>query len=484
MPGGMAARSLTVAMAVQGSLLFDSSPKPVGGDGPTGVRRYTGSFGVPEATRLLWRAGFGPKRQSAVERTPAQLAALGLDGAVDALFTPAARTLEGPEPYTEFGPLEDPANFPYDHLWWFDRMVRSTMQLEERMALLWHDWFGVSNDQVGQYTLMADHIDLFRTKGLGSFRDLLQAVTVDGAMLVRLDGDDNQKGIANENYARELMELYTLGPDRGAYTETDVREAARGLTGYRSDYVASRGGYVDFEYVPSRHDDGEKVVFGKRDDYLPAEVVDATLAHPQHASFFVLKLWSSFVAVPPSAGQCLALETLYVESGYDIATVLRAILTHEDLYTGPPLVKQPVVFGAGLLRAVGRGVETIGWPVMSEQAGQRLFLPPNIAGWREDRWLDTSTIQARWTLARYVLNHHELGPDDDYPAAETPAQAVDAALAHWNGAVVHDDTRAVLESTARAIATIASGYSAGQRNALRQDILRHLVATCPDQQVC
>jgi hypothetical protein len=445
---------------------------------PRGIDRYSGPFGVREAERLLWRAGFGPLRGQA-----AQLAALGLDGAVAALTRVSGpATLRGPEPRTELPEPIDPNRFPYDHIVWLDRMVRSDQPFIERLALLFHDWFGVSDEVVGSWPLMRDHMELFRQSGRGSFRDLLLAVTGDGAMLVRLDGDDNQKGRPNENYARELMELYALGPDRGAYTERDVREAARGLTGYASSYHPDRG-YEDFRFEPARHDEGQKELFGVEDDHLPEDVVDACVAHPLHPSFFVLKLWSAFVAAPPPDDQRRALERLYRESDHAVLPVIEAILKHPAVYAGPTLVKQPAVYAAGMLRATGRGIESIGWPEYGRQAGQRLFEPPNIAGWREDRWLDTATWRARWQLAYLALKGHQLGADDGYPAVESPEAAVAMALRYWDDPPLRDETVAVLVETAERLGRIIDTTSDGARNARRQDVLRHLVITSPDCQV-
>jgi uncharacterized protein (DUF1800 family) len=413
------------------------------------VQRYRGPFGPRQAERLLWRAGFGPLRGQA----PA-FAALGLERAVAALTRVAGPArLVGPEPVTELGEPIDPARFPYDHLVWLDRMVRSDQPFLERLALLFHDWFGVSDELVGSWPLMREHVDLFRRVGRGSFRDLLLAVTGDGAMLVRLDGDDNQRGRPNENYARELMELYALGPDRGAYTERDVREAARGLTGYASSYHPDRG-YEDFRFDPARHDDGEKELFARRDRYRPEAVVDACVAHPLHPSFFVLKLWSAFVAVPPADGQRRALERLYVERDHAVLPVVEAILMHPAVYEGPALVKPPAVYAAGMLRALGRGIESIGWPEVGRQAGQRLFQPPSIAGWREDRWLDTATWRARWQLAHLALKGHELGADEGYLADETPEQAVAMALRHWDDPPIAADTAAALVTAAARMARV------------------------------
>lgn len=174
---------------------------------------YSGPFTARQAERLLWRAGFGPRPGQAQ-----QLAPLGLAGAVQSLTRASgAPTLSGAAPVDENGqPLAPADSWGHDHLYWLDRMVRSGQSLVERMALVWHDWFATSNAGVNSQQHMLDQVDMFRVQGLGSFHDLLRAVTVDPAMLTWLNGTDNRAGETNENYGREVMELFTLGADRGA----------------------------------------------------------------------------------------------------------------------------------------------------------------------------------------------------------------------------------------------------------------------------
>jgi hypothetical protein len=198
-----------------------------------GVAVYKGAFGAAQAERLLWRAGFGPRRGEAEA-----LAKLGLDGAVHALTHPGNEHLVGHDPHDDKGhPLAPYDAWGQDHVWWLDRMVRTSRPLVERMTLVWHDWFATSNSGVGSQKLMLQQNQLLRARGLGSFHDLLVDVTKDPAMLLWLNGSSNSKGSPNENYAREMMELFTLGADRG-YTELDVRQQARALTGFRNDWTA------------------------------------------------------------------------------------------------------------------------------------------------------------------------------------------------------------------------------------------------------
>ena len=187
---------------------------------------------LAQAQRLLWRAGFGP--------TPGQAEALvgqPIEQAVFALTRPTgAAVLHGPEPTDDEGNALAPADaWGQDHCWWLDRMIRSDQQLVERMTFIWHDWFANSNEKVNDQQRMLDQNNLFREHALGSFHDLFLAVTTNPAMLVFLDGIYNDKYEPNENYAREMMELFSLGADRGAYTE-DRRQR----NGARADRLDGR----------------------------------------------------------------------------------------------------------------------------------------------------------------------------------------------------------------------------------------------------
>jgi hypothetical protein len=446
-------------------------PPPSGGLAPSPIAVYGGTFGVREAERLLWRAGFGPRPGEA-----AQLAALGLEGAVSSLTRVGGPApMDGPEPVADGAPLDPYATWGHDHLWWLDRMVRSRHQLVERMALVWHDWFATSDAGVGSRRFMLEQNDLFRTQGLGNFDALLKAVTVDRAMLVWLSGLDNRRGAINENYARELMELFTLGADRGAYTEQDVRELARALSGWRADWVDGEG-LVDFRFDARRWDAGDKTVFGRTGAFDWQDACRLVTEHPMHPSFFVAKLWSYFIPVAPSDAQVEALAGLYTSSGHEIRPVLEAILRAPELYTGPRMVKPAAVFAAGLMRATGRAITSDNWVWMCAMAGQQLFHPPDVSGWDDTRWLDTSTMAGRWTLVNESLRGLTATPDRSYPA-ETPEQALRAARDLWNDPPLTDETlNALREWSASAIDPTANGWM----RAYRANALKMLVGMCPD----
>jgi uncharacterized protein (DUF1800 family) len=440
---------------------------------------YRGPFGKPQAERLLWRAGFGPRRGEA-ER----LARLGLEGAVHSLTRPGRERLKGPKPHDGDGRSLAPLDrWGHDQLWWLDRMVRTTRPLHERMTLVWHDWFATSRDGVGPARLMLAQNRLFRRRGLGSFHALLNEVTIDPAMLLWLSGVDNTKDSPNENYARELMELFTLGADRGAYTERDVREQARALTGWRNSWHDDLGP-VRFRYDKRRHDAGSKRIFGKRGHFDWRDSCRLCIHHRQHPSFFVTKLWSYFVPVPPRPGTKRALQRLYVRSGYQIRPVVEAILRHPALYTGPRMVKPPALYVSGLLRGLGRGVDTEAWTWLLTLAGQQLFYPPNVAGWDDTRWLDTATFHARWAIAGYAIRPRVLKQD----AKHVPHRAdklVARARAVLGEPTLTGPTEAALERFAkRALADADASWKKRQYPPLIENAVRQLLATAPDLQTC
>jgi uncharacterized protein (DUF1800 family) len=438
---------------------------------------FRGKFDVPQAERLLWRAGFGPRKGEAEA-----LAKLGLDGAVHSLLNPGYEKLVGPKPHDSKGrPLAPADAWGHDHCWWLDRMVRTSRPLVERMALVWHDWFATSNAGVGSQKLMLQQNELFRKHGLGPFDHLLVSVTANPAMLIWLNGTDNTKDAPNENYAREMMELFTLGADRGAYTERDVREQARSLTGWTNRWSSRRGDY-DFHFDPKRHDPGTKVVFHRPGRYEWRDACRLCLANPKHASFFVQKLWGYFVPAPPDHATQRALEAAY-RPGHEVRPVLEIILRHPVLYDGPRMTKPPVVHIAGLLRRIGAGVTTDAWAWIGSLSGQQLFYPPNVAGWDDTRWLDTATFRGRWIAVAQLLQGRTLDPGK----AKKPLDAstvLARALGFWNHPPLSERTRAMLLHFAQSALHDARGdrWKQVQYPVLVENALRHLIAVSPDLQ--
>jgi uncharacterized protein (DUF1800 family) len=441
------------------------------------IAAYDGTFTPARAERLLWRAGFGPRKGEAEA-----LARKGLDGAVHALVNPDREKLVGPAPRDDKGrPLAPYDAWGHDHVWWLDRMVRTSRPLVERMTLVWHDWFATSNDGVGSQRLMLNQNQLFRSHFVGSFHDLLLEVTRDPAMLLWLNGNDNTKWSPNENYAREMMELFTLGAGHG-YTESDVRQQARALTGFRNDWRRGAGD-VNFRYDPTRHDTGIKAIFHSHGAFTWKDAVRLSVAHPAHSAFLVDKLWSYFVADEPDAATRRGLQSLYVSSGREIRPVLSAILKHPALYTGGRLVKPPIVYTAGLLRRLGRPIDTTSWSWIGSMAGQQLFYPPNVAGWDDSRWLDTATWRGRWWTAQNVLRPYALDPGKAAQPYDAAA-LLDGALAFWRHPELGEQTHgALMRFTQTALADAAgASWKRKQYPVMVQNALRQLIAVSPELQ--
>ena len=443
------------------------------------VAAHRGTFGVAEAERLLWRAGFGPRKGEAEK-----LAALGLNGAVRTLTNPGREQFVGPAPTDDKGrPLAPYDAWGHDHVWWLDRMVRTSRPLVERMTLVWHDWFATSNAGVGSQRLMLNQNQLFREHGLGSFKQLLEDVTKDPAMLLWLNGSDNSRWSPNENYAREMMELFTLGAGRG-YTESDVRQQARALTGFRNDW--RRGvGSVNFRYDPKAHDSGVKTIFKHRGAFTWKDSVRLAGDESEPCELLRAEAVELFHRRERRTTRRLrALEHLYISNGYAVKPVVTAILKHPALYKGGRLMKSPAVYTAGLLRRLGHGIDTTSWAWLGSMAGQQLFYPPNVAGWDDSRWLDTATWRGRWWIAQYALRSYALDPGkavQPYDADRAPrrrTRLLAPPSAHGVDARGAPRVRAGRRSQMPGTAS----WKRKQYSVMTQNALRQLIAVSPDLQ--
>ena len=225
-------------------------------------------------------------------------------------------------------------------------------------------------------------------------------------------------------------------------------------------------------------------MFGRSGRFTWEDAVELVLTHPLHPSFFVRKLWSYFIPTPPDAATSAALEKHYVANGLQIRPVLEAILCSPQFYAGPQMVKPPVVLMAGLMRATGRGIENNEWWNKSDRAGQRLYYPPDVSGWNDNRWLDTNTTVGRWEAVGVALAGKMVkNADADVYPEQTPEAAVAAALAFWGDPPVSSEARAQLLAFARAVVP-ATGkpLDLARLRAQRYNALRQLVAAGPDHQ--
>jgi uncharacterized protein (DUF1800 family) len=305
----------------------------------------------------------------------------------------------------------------------------------------------------------------------------------DPAMQLFLSLADSTKDAPNENFARELMELFTLG---GGYTERDIREAARALTGFRTTW--GKTGLQKISFDPKAHDAGVKRIFGRHGRFGADDVLDLVVAHPRHAPFLVRKLWDFFVTEPLDAATSRALVRDYRHSHGRIAVVVERILRHGALYArldAPDMVKCPLVYVAGTLRTAGIGVtiDDYGW--LLQEMGQMPFDPPSVAGWDwGPAWLTSQTAQAGVTFANAVLAW------GDHPPLEVPAGAgdislspdaqVDRALDALGRPWISDATRRVLSNLVVDFLANLQPWERKQRPDMLQRALRHLILSGPD----
>ena len=286
--------------------------------------------------------------------------------------------------------------------WWGERMVFTERPLQEKLALFWHGHFATGNVKVRDYRKMLQQLDLFHAKGKGPLRDLLRGIATDPAMLVYLDAGQNVKGNPNENFAREILELFTLGP--GNYTEKDIREAARAFTGWTHDPDT-----LAFVINADQHDTDAKTFLGHTGNFDGYDIIDLILQEPATARFLAGKLHRYFVRDEGDEAVIDALAEQYRASGYDTAGLLRTIFLSRDFYAPASVagqIKSPVQMVVGTYRKLGLA-DVPGVPdfhVATERLGQRLFEPPNVAGWAGGRaWITSATLLERGNFGRQLL---------------------------------------------------------------------------------
>lgn len=291
--------------------------------------------------------------------------------------------------------------------WWAAEMLTTTSPLTEKMTLFWHNHFATSQQKVRIASLMYRQNALLRRYSLGNFGALLREVSKDPAMLIYLDGAQNRKGMPNENFAREVMELFTLG--EGNYSERDIKEVARAFSGWSVDPDAG-----EFRFRKGQHDDGEKTIFDQRGRFNGDDVVTLLLKHEKTAEFIVGKLWLEFVAPEPNPAEMKRIASLFRANNYEIKPTLRAMFLSEAFWSPQHravLVKSPVELVIGSLRQFRFDVEDPApFAVIMRQLGQDLFGPPNVKGWPGGEvWLNTTTLLARKSFLNRLFRSDEMG---------------------------------------------------------------------------
>jgi hypothetical protein len=284
--------------------------------------------------------------------------------------------------------------------WWANRMVASNAPLQEKMALFWHGHFAVNESKVRDYRKLLNELTLFHGQGTGNFRELMIAVAEDPAMLSFLDAGVNVKGAPNENFAREIMELFTMGV--GHYSETDIREAARAFTGWN---------YVDLQFVVNadQHDDGEKTFLGRTGNFDGEDIIHIIMEQPVTADYIAGKLYRFFVREELSPAVQTQLGNVLRDADYEIAPLLEALFLSRDFYSNPSVgtqIKSPVQLAVSAYRSLGLQ-DVPGVPDFNRSTGalgQALFRPPTVAGWAGGRsWMTPGLLLERGNFARDVL---------------------------------------------------------------------------------
>jgi uncharacterized protein (DUF1800 family) len=408
------------------------------------------AMGPDDARHLLNRTGFG-----AQPREIAEYAALSRSEAVERLLagmTRSARTsppewvrepIVPPRQLRQASPEERKA-FQAEEIrrgfdlrtWWLEEMLQTRSPLTERMTLFWHNHF-VSSQQKVRYTkLMYEQNVLLRRHAGGNFGQLLHAVAKDPAMVIYLDSASNRKGKPNENFAREVMELFTLG--EGRYTEADVREAARAFTGWSIDPDSG-----DFRSRPGLHDEGTKTVLGKTGNFDGDAVLDILLSRRESAEFVVTKLWREFVSPEPDAAEVRRMGQKFHLSNYEAKVALRELLLSPAFWAPGnrgALIKSPVDLVVGTMRALDFQVgDPLPLALVVAQLGQNLFSPPNVKGWPGgEAWINSSTLLARKGFAERIFRAEDerLVRDSAGPgmaAGELRRRGGDADLARTKG---------------------------------------------------
>ncbi|MFQ6027064.1 MAG: DUF1800 family protein [Dehalococcoidia bacterium] len=392
--------------------------------------------------------------------------------------------------------------------YWTYRMITTQCPLEEKIALFWHSLFATGYTKLNQARVLLNQIDMFRRFGLGSFRDLLIELSRDPAMILWLDNNDNHKGSINENYGRELLELFSMGI--GNYTEEDIKECARAFTGWtlgNAEYMAVRASKDSiwpygriawhFEYRDPDHDDGEKSVLGQTGSFNGADVIDIIARQEATARFVSTRLFQFFAADRvDEAGEEVIGEMIrsYYDSGYEIRSVLRTLF-QSDYFKSEPArfarIKGPVELVVGAIRLAGSyRFPTLGMQNVANQAfymGQGLLNPPTVEGWHEGlEWIDSGSLLERINfVAKEMSNVNSPGVRSiiDRLAREndgllSPEQLVDSCLDLVGPIDGSEDTRATLvECAAQEGALDLRGHQPGDAAEQRVGNLLRLVAS-------
>ncbi|HEX8013490.1 MAG TPA: DUF1800 domain-containing protein [Casimicrobiaceae bacterium] len=395
-----------------------------------------------DARHLLNRTGFGAtdaeiRRFVGMTREDAARTLLAETRTAPVTPPPAWTRDTGPRSYPRRGNVSETEKraFRQEQLrkglelrgWWLEEMLVTPSPLTERMTLFWHNHFVSSQQKVKLAELMYRQNVTLRTNALGTFGALLHAVARDPAMVIYLDSARNRKGTPNENFAREVTELFTLG--EGHYGEQDVKEAARAFTGWSLDRQSGQ-----FMFRSFLHDYGPKSVLGKTGNLDGDDVLDILLARAETAEFVTTKLWREFVSPDPDPAEVRRIAARFRDSRYDIKVALLALLTSDAFYAPEnrgALVKSQVDLVVGTMRQFGmRPGEPVPFAVATAAMGQNLFSPPNVKGWPGgEAWINTRTLLARRAFLDRLFRADDAAGRTHAASAPTMVEALVPAAA-------------------------------------------------------
>jgi uncharacterized protein (DUF1800 family) len=380
-----------------------------------------------DIAHLLRRAGFGG--------TAAQIATYAAQpwsDTVDDLLDFSAAPVDTEPAFLADADLGDWEREFQLQAWWLNRMATTTTPLQEKLTLFWHGHFATANYKVAYARLMYWQNALFRSAGAGSFLDLVHQMSLQPAMLIWLDNDPNVKGSPNENFARELMELFTLGVNQ--YSQADVVASARAWTGHN----LLDGDPTQYHFYLNRHDTGMKTFMGVTQDWDGPQIIDFILRDdPTHsaiaAKYIVAKVWSFFAYPDPDDTLVSELANVFTSNNLSMTELLRAVFNRAEFLSpaaNQGLVRTPAEWVVACMRALNLTADDANPQWWMEDMGQQLFEPPNVSGWRPNEyWLTTSRLWSRANWARYVIWQND----------------VRNALSATSGMSVHDAVQAAFD---------------------------------------
>lgn len=352
------------------------------------------------ALHLLWRTGFGASAKDVDQAVEA-----GLDQTVDRLLLlqPESAAFQAADKLLKQAAL-DSENILDLKTWWLHRCLLSANPLVEKLTLLWHNHFATSHAKVDSVALMLTQNELLRHESLGNFRRVLPGISKDVAMLVWLDSNANRKRHPNENFARELMELFSLGV--GNYTERDIQEAARAFTGW---HVRNN----EFWMNSVQHDFGSKTVFGQTGNLDGADVVELCLKQDACPRFLAFKLLRQFVVQQPSVEQIAALASRIRHHDFEWRPVLSELFRSEMFFAPEhrhALIKGPIDLVLGAIRSLDGKAQLQNVARLCAELGQSPFEPPTVKGWDGGRlWISSTTLIQRANFATNLLRSNQFG---------------------------------------------------------------------------